>query len=144
MNKPVSLSQFGPVIEEVISSGGKVKITATGTSMEPVIKNGSDTVTLTAVNKELGIDDIVLFKRNNGKLVLHRIIGKNQNGFVLRGDSQWTTEAVSTENIIAVLDSVERNGKPVNYKKYDKILPVIRWSNRIKKSIRIRLGDTLK
>jgi signal peptidase I len=138
------LSQFGPVIEEVLSSGGKVKITATGTSMEPVIKNGSDTVTLTAVNKELGIDDIVLFKRDNGKLVLHRIIGKNQTGFVLRGDSQWTTEAVSAENIIAVLDSVERNGKPVNYKKYDKILPVIRWSNRIKKSIRIRLGDTSK
>ncbi len=140
----ISLSEFSPVIEEVVNGGGKVKVLASGESMHPTIKDKTDTLTLSQVSGELKLNDIVLFKRDNGKLVLHRIIGENENGFVLRGDSQWTTETVKKEQIIAVLESVERNGKSIDYKKYDAFLPLIRWERRIINSIKIRLGAILK
>ena len=141
----LSLKEMAPVIEEILSSGGKVKITASGKSMEPVIRNGTDTVVISKIQKSLSVGDIVLYKRNNGKLVLHRIVAINGNEITLRGDSQWTTETVDKSRALGVLEAVERNGKVLNshsayLKKYKITLPAIRWKNRIINSIKIRLG----
>lgn len=144
MSDIILLSEFSPVIREVVGSGGKVRITASGDSMNPVIRNKTDVLTLGAVKRELQKNDIVLFIRDNGKPVLHRIIGVDGESFVMRGDSQWLTETVRKEQIIAVLESVERNGKIYNYKKYNAVLPLLRWSGRIANSIKIRLGVIFK
>lgn len=145
MSDILSLKDAAPVIEEILLSGGKVKILASGRSMEPVIHDGLDTVVLKKVKKPLEKNDIVLFKRNNGALVLHRIIAVNGNTLTLRGDSQWTTETVDVSKVIGILDSIERNSGIIkadseHFEKYKKTLTFIRWKNRLINSIKIRLG----
>ena len=145
MSDILSLKDASPVIEEILLSGGKVKILASGKSMEPVILDGQDTVVLKKAEKPLQKNDIVLFKRDNGKLVLHRIIAGDGNKITLRGDSQWTTETVDTSRVMGVLDAIERNGRSLKadseyFEKYKKFLPSIRWKNRLTNSIKIRLG----
>ena len=145
MSDILSLKDASPVIEEILLSGGKVKILASGKSMEPVILDGQDTVVLKKVEKPLQKNDIVLFKRENGNLVLHRIIAVDGKKITLRGDSQWTTETVDTSRVMGVLDAIERNGRSLKadseyFEKYKKFLPFIRWKNRLTNSIKIRLG----
>ena len=145
MSDILSLKDASPVIEEILLSGGKVKILASGKSMEPVILDGQDTVVLKKAEKPLQKNDIVLFKRDNGKLVLHRILAGDGNKIPLRGDSQWTTETVDTSRVMGVLDAIERNGRSLKadseyFEKYKKFLPFIRWKNRLTNSIKIRLG----
>jgi hypothetical protein len=145
LSDTLSLKDAAPVIEEILLSGGKVKILASGRSMEPVICDGQDTVVLKKAEGKLQTDDIVLFKRDSGNLVLHRIIAFDGNQITLRGDSQWTTETVDSSRVMGVLDSIERNGQLIKadseyFEKYKKILPFLRWKNRLTNSIKIRLG----
>lgn len=149
LNNSVSLKELSPVISEVISSGGTVRVTAAGSSMHPVIKDGIDTVILCKCTNEIKKDDIVLFQRDNGRLVLHRVINSKGNDLTLRGDNQWITETVSADKVIASLDSIERNGRVYSadsfyFKKYKVLLPFIRWTRRIINSVKIRLGVSKK
>lgn len=145
MSDILSLKETAPVIEEILLSGGKVKILASGRSMEPVIRDGQDTVVLKKAEASLKKDDIVLFKRDSGSLVLHRIIAIDGSKITLRGDSQWTTETIDSSRVMGVLDSIERNGQSIKadseyFEKYKKTLTIIRWKNRLTNSIKIRLG----
>ena len=151
MSEIISLSHMEAIITEVLENGSKVTITASGHSMEPLIHDGKDNVVLKKPERKFRKGDIVFYKRNSGQLVLHRIIGKDEKGFILRGDNQWQKEYGIKENqIIAVLDSVEKNGKAHKSDGlycgiYKFFLPNIKWERRIKKSISIRLkGDNKK
>ena len=134
-----------PVIREVVSSGGDVAIIASGTSMEPFIRDKKDKITLRKPQGSLKKGDVPFYKRKNGQFVLHRIIGRDENGYILRGDNQWVKEyGVKDEDVIAVLVSVEKNGKVhsidgVYCRSYRFFMPAIRWIRRIANSIKIRL-----
>lgn len=145
MNNNINLSEMEEVMTEVLSHGSTVTLTASGTSMEPFIRNGKDTVVLKKIQKRLQKGDIILYKRGNGKLVLHRVVGENKNGYILCGDNQWIKEqGIKESQIIAVLDSIERNGRVIKsdgtyFKVYKVFLPLIKWVRRVKNSISIRL-----
>lgn len=147
----MKLSDFESVITEVLENDSQVTLTASGTSMEPLIHNGKDNVVLKKPDGKFRKGDIVFYKRGNGKLVLHRIVGKDENGYIMCGDNQWVKEkGIDGSQIIAVLDSIEKDGK--KYKAdgfycgiYKLLLPQIKWERRIKNSISIRLkGDNKK
>ncbi len=134
-----------PVIREVVSSGGDVAIIASGTSMEPFIRDKKDKITLRKPQGSLKKGDVPFYKRKNGQFVLHRIIGRDENGYILRGDNQWVKEyGVKDGDVLAVLVSVEKNGKVhsidgVYCRSYRFFMPAIRWIRRIANSIKIRL-----
>jgi hypothetical protein len=66
----------------------------------------------------LGLYDIPLYKRNNGKFVLHRIIGFEKDSYVMCGDNQLFAEkGIKDDNIIAVVETIIRNGKKIDLKK---------------------------
>ena len=145
MSESIHLSQMESVIKEVISGGGDVSIIASGTSMEPFIRDKKDKITLRKHQGKLKKGDVPFYKRKNGQFVLHRIIGVDENGYILRGDNQWVKEYdVKDEDVIAVLVSVEKNGKTHSIdgfycRSYFFFMPVIRWIRRIINSIKIRL-----
>ena len=139
------------VIREVLEHDSQVTLTASGKSMEPMIHDGRDNVILRRPDKKLSKGDVVFYKRSSGRLVLHRIVGKDENGYILCGDNQWSKEyGIKEEQIIAVLDSVEKNGRifkadGIFFGIYRLFLPQIKWERRIKNSISIRLrGDKRK
>ena len=60
MSDILSLKEAAPVIEEVLRSGGRVRMLASGRSMEPVIMNGQDIVVLKKAERPFEKGDIVL------------------------------------------------------------------------------------
>lgn len=108
-----SAEELLPLIKDTVSKGCAFPLTITGTSMTPTLYPIRDSVNL--VSPELKAPkkyDIVLFKRKNGKLVLHRIkkILKN-NKLLINGDCQKWTEVIDKSQIIAVVKSYKQNGK---------------------------------
>ena len=82
---PVALKNILPVIDEMLYSGGKVTFTTNGASMQPILKSG-DSVTLIKAN-EYKNGDVVLFRKEDGKFILHRIIRIRGNEVLTQGDS---------------------------------------------------------
>ncbi|MBQ2932533.1 MAG: S24/S26 family peptidase [Clostridia bacterium] len=133
--KKVSLEQIFPVMEEKLKAGGMVTFGPHGQSMLPLIREGKDTVTISAkIPAKVG--DVAFYRRPDGQFVLHRIVGKKSDGFVLCGDNQTMLEkGVPKDWIIAVMTSVNRNGKEVlckslSYRFYAKVLLPL-WKGKL-------------
>lgn len=103
-----------PVIEETINSGTDVKLKVSGTSMYPLVGSRRDSVLLTKV-KELKVGDVPLFKRDDGKYVLHRIVKIKNGAYGMRGDFEQKIEyPVMPDAIIAVAKGFYRNEKYIS------------------------------
>ena len=116
-------------IERSIKELGYAVAPITGTSMLPLLKEGRDRVELKPYcHERLKKGDVVLYKKNDGTLVLHRII-KTENGefFTVLGDHQFNNdEWVNKNQIIAVACGFFIKGRYVNektrwYRLYKKI-----------------------
>ena len=126
--KKISLDEIYPIIKEKIENGGTVQLPITGTSMLPLLVWGRDTVELTKCENPQKYD-IIFYRRDDGHFVLHRIVGKNENGFILCGDNQINKEYGITENhIIAVVKSITRKGKTFSVDKSSYKIYVNLWT----------------
>ena len=85
----------------------------TGSSMTPFLAPGRDSVMLSKPKKPLCTGDVVLYQRDSGAYVLHRIVRREQDGtFSLVGDGQDQIETgIRPEQIFAVVQSAVRKGK---------------------------------
>lgn len=106
-------------IERSIKELGYAVAPIAGTSMMPLLKEGRDRVELKPYcHERLKKGDVVLYKKNDGTLVLHRII-KTENGefFTVLGDHQFNNdERVNNNQIIAVARGFFIKGHYVNEK----------------------------
>ena len=104
-------------ITELLEEGVTFKIVVRGYSMLPLLGFGRDTIILRRVNSSEDISGrIAMFRNENGRIVVHRIIGINSGIVSLRGDGNlYQVEQCKREEIVAVLESVVReNGKEVS------------------------------
>ncbi|MBQ6893784.1 MAG: S24/S26 family peptidase [Clostridia bacterium] len=91
MRDVVDLNELYPLIVEVIENGGEFRLYPRGTSMEPLIHAGDDSVMLgSAENIKNG--DVLFYRRKNGAFVIHRLIEKRDNTFTMCGDHQKALE----------------------------------------------------
>ena len=111
--KKVSLEDLEPIIREKLNNGGTVQIPITGTSMLPLLVQGRDSVILAPAD-EVKIGDIIFYKRDDGHFVLHRIIDKDENGYILCGDNQWIKEyGIADRHITGVVVEIILDGNVV-------------------------------
>lgn len=108
-----SLEQLAPVIQEILKEENSFTIRVTGNSMLPLWRDKRDLVTLAACKQEsLRKRDIVLYRRENGQYVLHRILRIRGNQMDLCGDAQTVIErAVPTFAVIAKVERIYSNGR---------------------------------
>lgn len=86
-----------------------VNIQLYGNSMRPLIRYKRDLVTIRSVNRKLCSGDIVLFRRADGKYVVHRIIKCRGCWVQTLGDNCRTPDApVTAENVIGLVTYVQR------------------------------------
>lgn len=99
-------------VSELITSGASVPMYVSGNSMNPFLISRRDVVWLSrCTDSDLKVGKIVLFRRKNGSLVLHRITKLlPEERFVVRGDAQTWTEETDKEHIIAVVTDIQRKG----------------------------------
>lgn len=141
MRKELTVAEMLPLIEEATESGGVFTLYPKGASMKPLIRQGSDAVELCAIDR-VAVGDIVLFRRENGEFVLHRIVDEKPEGYVFCGDNQCVLEGgIKREQMIARADAILRDGKrtPVTdpeYLAYVRTLPKRR--RKIKRQATLR------
>lgn len=106
------MAQLVAVIEQPLKEGKEAAFTVRGNSMWPLLLSGRDKVAVKQFDKYRKYD-VVLYRRESGKYVLHRIIGVKNNAFVLAGDGETEKEyPIYPEQILAKAISGVRKGKP--------------------------------
>lgn len=117
MMKPTKISyvpqmeQILPLIQEALAAGQSVRIFPMGTSMLPMLRQGIDSVVLSPVTGKLKKYDIPLYRRENGKYILHRIVGAGHT-YTCMGDNQFMKEqGIQQEQIIAVVTGFYRGDR---------------------------------
>ncbi len=98
-------------IEDELSKHGTYAANTVGVSMRPLFKTHRDAVVLKAVDGELKKYDVVLYTNNSGSYLLHRIIGKKEDLYVIRGDNTYVKEYVPKSRVIAYMVSFNRKWK---------------------------------
>ena len=107
------LVEYLPIISEVIESGGEFRLFPRGTSMRPLIRQGIDSVILVKSGEKCHKRDVILYSREGGQLVLHRIVRVERDGsYTLCGDNQTTLEkGITQDNVLAVVSAFYRGDK---------------------------------
>ena len=108
-----SSAEFAEIIEDTIKLGGCVPLVVTGHSMKPFLKDGKNIVWLKACTEaDFKRGKILLFRRTDGKVVLHRVRKVLSDGeLVMNGDAQYWCENIKKEQAVAVVTYIEKNGK---------------------------------
>ena len=111
-----------PLIREQICAGRSVSFSPRGTSMLPMLRQGIDSVELSPLPAQLQKYDLPLYGYPNGKYILHRIIGRDGDCYLCRGDNTYICERVLPESMIAVVTAFKRG---------EKRIPVDAWQYRL-------------
>lgn len=97
--------------EEALEKIGYFAGPPVGTSMLPLLRQNQDVVVIRPC-ETVRLLDVILYRRPNGDTVLHRVVGKREDGYVLRGDNQIVNEyGVTDAQIIGKMTGFYRQGK---------------------------------
>lgn len=89
-----------------------VPLQVSGSSMTPFLAPGRDSVYLSAISEPLRRGDVVLYRRKNGRYVLHRILRAQGDSYTMLGDAQTVPEpGIRREQILAIVSAVRRKDK---------------------------------
>jgi hypothetical protein len=110
--------------EEQLALHGRLIYTNVGDSMMPLLRQNRDLMVIERRKPgRCKKYDAVLYRRPDGKHVMHRILKVRQQDYVLCGDNRWQRETgVQDSWIIGVLTAVLRD---------DKEIPVTDWRYRL-------------
>lgn len=108
--RTVPMKELAEVVKLQLNSGGRSTLAVTGNSMRPMLASGRDSVILILPGNEKK-GDVVLYQRENGQYVLHRIIDVTEDGYIISGDNQAMREPVKKQQLVAVMEGFIRKGK---------------------------------
>lgn len=100
-------------IEQLLKDGSAIQLKPQGYSMYPLFIPGRDEAVIEAYPvDQLHRGDVILYRRDQGILVLHRICRITSDGFYLVGDNQTEVEGpLRPDQIRGKMTCVVRNGK---------------------------------
>ena len=102
-------------LEQLLKDGNIIRIHPQGYSMYPLFLPGRDEALIESVCADAcKKNDVVLYRRDSGILVLHRICRITDDGFYLVGDNQREVEGpLRPSQIIGRLVAFVRDGKEI-------------------------------
>lgn len=96
----------------LINEGLTVPLRVSGGSMNPFLSGGRDTVYISKPAFPLKKGDIAFFRRQSGKVVMHRVCRAKDGQYYFCGDVQTAIEGpVGEERIFGVVNKVNRKGR---------------------------------
>lgn len=106
----IPMEQLAQLLEVQLEQG-VAPLRVTGCSMSPTLRGDRDTVYLKKVDSPLRKGDVILYRRESGQYVLHRIVRLRDDGLILSGDNQFEPEHLKPEQVIARVEAFQRKGK---------------------------------
>ena len=102
------LDALAPLMCERLAAGQSVRFSPRGISMLPMLRQGIDSVVLSPLPETLKKYDLPLYRRDDGKYVLHRIVEVGDTCTCI-GDNQFELEAgVRRDQMIALVTGFYR------------------------------------
>lgn len=103
-------------IEKALQEGRTLQIKPQGYSMYPMFVPGRDEAVIAPVKPaELKRGDVALYRREEGILVLHRLVRHTKEGFYFVGEQQTEVEGpLRADQIKGVLIEFIRNGRRIS------------------------------
>jgi len=111
----LSGKDLADLAQATLAKGACFRLKAKGFSMLPFIRDG-DILTISSLLKSpIGFGKSAAFiDSQTGKLVIHRIIGKNNGLYLIKGDNAFGAGGlIPKENILGCVVRIERNGKNI-------------------------------
>lgn len=108
-----SVSEISELVDELIEENANLPVCVSGSSMNPFLISRRDIVYLRKPElNEIKKGKILLFRRKDGSLVLHRVKKILEDSeLVMAGDAQTDSETIDISQVIAVVSEIERKGK---------------------------------
>lgn len=89
-----------------------VPLVISGYSMTPFLLHGRDTVYLSRIKEPLKRGDMVLYRRDTGAYILHRVYRVEGETYTMVGDAQTQLEpGIRKDQVLAKVVAVRRKGK---------------------------------
>ena len=122
---------------QMLEKHGFYCATVHGYSMYPLLFDHKDSVYIEKA-ESFKKYDVVLFQRKSGQLVLHRILGFENDTLLICGDNEFKIEKVKKEQVLGKMTEFSRNDKEYTvdnfwYKMYVKIWCFSFFTKRILK-----------
>ena len=111
--RSVPMEELFKAIQVQLENGGRARLTVTGYSMLPVLRAYRDAVELIPVSGRQEKGKIILYRRESGQFVLHRIIALTEDGYICSGDNEAAREPVAQHQLLAVVDGLIRRGNRI-------------------------------
>lgn len=113
--KEVKTDSMMPVISNLLKEGKGVRITVTGNSMYPFLRDRKDSVELYKTSFcKVRAGDIILVQRKAGDYVLHRAVLKKRKSVYILGDAQRRLEGpIYGHQILAKAETIIRGDKKI-------------------------------
>lgn len=114
--KRVKSENIFPVIKEMLDEGKSIRITVTGMSMYPFLRENIDSVELSKANiSNICRGDIVMILTHSNVYVMHRVIKVEESCFYMVGDAQEEIEGpLRYDQIFAKVTSIWRKDKKID------------------------------
>lgn len=108
---PQSPAEVLPRLIAALEAGRPCRLTVTGTSMLPFLRDRRDAVLLEKAAAPFERGQILLYLRPHGQPILHRIHRVREDGMLLMcGDAQRMLEPIAPGQVLARVTHVERGG----------------------------------
>ena len=113
-------------VAELVKNG-VIAFVPSGNSMWPTLKNKGQSVIVQAKKERLKPMDVALYRRADGKNVLHRVIKVVNDGYIICGDSQFVLENVREDQVYGVMTGFYRGKKYVETSDPAYVKKVEKW-----------------
>lgn len=113
--KKVKAASIFELISEILEHGQNARISISGNSMYPFLRDSIDSVELTKGSfEQLSRGDIVMIQRSDSYYVMHRIIRRDKDCFFMVGDAQqWVEGPLYPEQLVAIVTAIWRKDKRI-------------------------------
>ena len=101
-------------IEEQLQKEGYLLSLSAGYSMRPMLTQRTEQLLIEKLTTDPSVNDVVLFKRRSGQYVLHRIIRRRGDHYLIRGDNCYGSESVAYDQIIGILKGFYKGSRYID------------------------------
>ncbi len=104
-----------------------------GVSMWPFIKNHKNTVLISSINREIQIYDVIFYQLDNGREILHRVLGRMGEDFLVCGDGLLEFEVVKKDSVFGIMNGFYKGKKFIDARDEKYLKKVSNWYDNPKR-----------
>lgn len=101
-------------LAEQLKKDGYVLTMSVGASMKPMLTQRREQLVIEKLETAPKNNDVVLFQRQSGKYVLHRVVRTKKDHYLIRGDNCCDNEKVYPQQIIGILKGFYRGERYIS------------------------------